>query len=200
MERMFGDLPNLALVQGDALKVDLDAVVPSDLPFSVVANLPYSVGTAVLMRLLEAEHLPARLTVMVQREVAERLIAEPPEMTVLSVAAQVLGETRIAFAVTPGNFMPPPKVDSAVVSVVPLGERLVARSRRPLFFALVNGGFRHKRKQIANSLAMEIDLPKDAVNTRLAAAGIDPLRRAQTLAVSEWLALLDVWERADDAV
>jgi 16S rRNA (adenine1518-N6/adenine1519-N6)-dimethyltransferase len=116
-------------------------------------------------------------------------------MTILSVAAQVLAEPKSEFSVAPGSFLPPPKVESTVVSLDPLGEQRLAASRRPLFFEIVNGGFRHKRKQILNSLAFECDLPKDAIASRLTNAGIDPMRRAQTLSVDEWLSLLDAWER-----
>jgi 16S rRNA (adenine1518-N6/adenine1519-N6)-dimethyltransferase len=190
----FGDLSNLRLVEGDALAVAIDELIPPGTTYAVVANLPYSVGSAVIMRLLELPNQPARMTVMVQHEVAERFIAKPPAMTVLSVAMQLLAKPRIAFTVHPGNFMPPPKVDSAVVILEPIGERLLARSRRPLFFRLVNGGFRHKRKQVANSIAMELALLKDEVNARLVRAGVDPMRRAETLAVEEWLSVLNVWE------
>jgi len=112
----------------------------------------------------------------------------------------VLSIPRIAFAVTPGNFVPPPKVDSSVVSIAPLGDKRLAASRRPLFFRLVNGGFRHKRKQILNSLAFEVETPKAEIIVRLESAGIDPLRRAQTLTVDEWLRLLDSWERAEQTI
>jgi 16S rRNA (adenine1518-N6/adenine1519-N6)-dimethyltransferase len=134
---------------------------------------------------------------MMQREVAERLVAQPPAMTVLTVATQILATAEIAFLLPAESFVPAPKVESAVVTLTPLGEERLAAGRRALFFQLVNAGFRHKRKQILNSLAFEIDLPKEELSKRLNDAGIDPLRRAQTLAVDEWLTLLETWERAE---
>jgi 16S rRNA (adenine1518-N6/adenine1519-N6)-dimethyltransferase len=190
----FGDLGRLTVVEADALKVDLNEFLAPGTRYSFVANLPFAVASPVLMRFLEQEHQPASMTVMVQREVAERLSAKPPEMSVLSVATQLLAEPRQDFVVPPGSFLPPPKVESAVVTLRPLGESRLAASRRPAFFKLVNNGFRHKRKQILNSLAMELDLPKDVISARLSSAGIDPMRRAQTLSVDEWIALLDAWE------
>jgi 16S rRNA (adenine1518-N6/adenine1519-N6)-dimethyltransferase len=115
-------------------------------------------------------------------------------MTVLGIAGQLLAETRREFGVSPGNFLPPPNVESAVVTIRPRPEPLIAPGRRPLFFTLVNAGFRHKRKQLLNSMAHELDLPRDAVTSRLTAAGIDPMRRAQTLSVDDWVRVLDAWE------
>ncbi len=197
MRATFGDIEVLQIHEADALKFDISTLLTDGKPYSLVANLPYSIASAVIMYFLEQPRPPDRITVMIQHEVAERLVAEPPDMTVLSVATQVLSIPRIAFAVTPGNFVPPPKVDSSVVSITPLGEKRLAASRRPLFFQLVNGGFRHKRKQVLNSLAFEVETPKAEIIARLESAGIDPLRRAQTLSVDEWLRLLDTWERAE---
>lgn len=200
MKATFGDIPELQIHEADALKFDISTLLTDGKPYSLVANLPYSIASAVIMYFLEQPTPPERITVMIQHEVAERLVAGPPDMTVLSVATQVLSIPRIAFAVTPGNFVPPPKVDSSVVSIAPLGDKRLAASRRPLFFRLVNGGFRHKRKQILNSLAFEVETPKAEIIVRLESAGIDPLRRAQTLTVDEWLRLLDSWERAEQTI
>jgi len=189
LRRTFGDLDRLDLIEGDALTIDLNTWAADHAPFSVVANLPYSAGTAILMRLLELATPPELLTVMVQREVAERLCAEPPEMTVLSVAAQLLSRPRVAFVVAPTVFLPPPKVESAVVVLAPRGEERLPIAARAAFFELVKGGFRHKRKQVANSLAMELDIAKPEATALLTRAGIDPLRRAETLGVDEWLTL-----------
>ena len=154
-------------MEGDALSIDIDVASP----FRVVANLPYSVGTAILMRLLELAEPPSSLTVMIQREVAERLSAEPPQMSVLGVAAQLLARPRIAFHVAPSVFLPPPRVESSVVVLTSLGDSRLPMAERADFFALVNAGFRHKRKQVANSLAMDLGLAKAEVIDLLAQAG-----------------------------
>jgi 16S rRNA (adenine1518-N6/adenine1519-N6)-dimethyltransferase len=111
----FGADSRFSLVEGDALAIDLAEIVPPDRDYLVAANLPYSVATAVLRRLLEEPHRPQRLAVMVQREVAERLVAQPPEMTILAVATRFYATARIAFPVPPSVFVPAPKVESAVV-------------------------------------------------------------------------------------
>ena len=196
LRNTFGNVEQLTVVEADALRVPLDQVIPGGASYSVVANLPYSVAAAVIMRFLELPDLPESMTVMVQREVAERLVATPPDMTVLSVAAQVLSDPKLNFMVAPGSFLPPPKVESAVVTLHPIGEARIATDQRPLFFEIVNGGFRHKRKQVLNSLALEFDVPKVEIASRLIAGGIDPMRRAQTISVAEWIELTRVWERA----
>ena len=188
LRRAFGDDPRFSLVEGDALRLAVADLVPPPTPYGVAANLPYSVGSAVLRHLLEAPHPPERLTVMLQLEVAERLTARPPEMSVLAVAVQFYAEGRVAFRVPPGVFIPPPTVESAVV-VLDVRPPPLPPGDRPRFFRIVNAGFRQKRKQVANSLAAELALPKDEVVAWLGSVGIDPMRRAQTLSVEEWVAL-----------
>ena len=185
----FGDTPGFQLVQENALATSSDDLFAEGEPFDVVANLPYSVGTAILRHLLEQPRKPRRLTVMLQKEVAERLTAEPPEMSVLSVATQFFAEPRMAFSVSPDVFIPPPKVESAVVILDVRDGPPLPIELQPLFFKIVNSGFRQKRKQVANSIADVLRLPKVGIAAWLTAADIDPTRRAETLTVDEWVIL-----------
>jgi 16S rRNA (adenine1518-N6/adenine1519-N6)-dimethyltransferase len=185
----FGDIPGFQLVQENALAISSDDLFAPGEPFDVVANLPYSAGTAILRHLLEQPRKPRRLTVMLQKEVAERLTARPPEMSVLGVATQFFAEPRLAFTVSPDVFIPPPKVESAVVILDVRDQPLLTAELQPLFFRIVNAGFRQKRKQVANSIADVLQLPKAGIATWLAAAGVDPTRRAETLTVDEWVIL-----------
>lgn len=190
LRETFGDDPRLHLVEGNVLAIDPAEVVPPDRPYAVAANLPYSVASAVLMHFLESSRPPRRLTVMVQREVAERIVARPPAMTILGVAAQFFTVPRIAFRVPPSVFVPPPKVESAVVVLDVKEELPLPPEDRARFFRVVNAGFRHKRKQLVNSLADELGAAKDEIAAWLAEAGIAPTRRAETLTVEEWVALV----------
>ena len=189
LRQTFGDDPRLHLVEGNALDLATDDLIPPGEPFVVAANLPYAVGSAVLRHLLEQRHRPRRLTVMLQKEVADRLVAEPPAMSVLGVAAQFYASTRLAFAVPPSVFIPPPSVESAVVILDVHPEPPLPDEEHARFFRVVNAGFRQKRKQVANSLAAELSLSKETVTDWLHGAGIDPMRRPQTLSVAEWVAL-----------
>lgn len=183
----FAEVPDFRLVEGDALAVDLAATLPPE-PYKVVANLPYSVAAAVIQRFLESEHPPATMTVMVQKEVALRLMAPPPDMSILSVATQFFSDPKLAFTVPPGVFIPPPRVDSAVVTLNTHAPAL-DRSEWPAFFRIVHAGFGQKRKNLANSLSHGLGIEKADVETWLRANDIDPMRRAETLSVAEWEAL-----------
>lgn len=190
---------NVRVVHADALEVDYTALTHGR-PYLVVANLPYSVATAIIERLLSGAHPPRRMVVMVQREVAERLCAEPPAVSVLSVAAQLYTTPRIAFRVGTGAFVPPPNVESAVVVLDTRAETPLPREEHRRFFRVVRAGFGQRRKRLANALAAGLGIPKDEVEVALRAAGIDPSRRAETLRLDEWLRLYhELRQRVGDA-
>jgi len=185
----FGGDPRFRLIEGNALQISTHELFPERHPFSVVANLPYAVGSAVVRHLLEQSHRPRRLAIMLQEEVAARMVAKPPAMSILTVAVQFYADARIAFAVPPSVFIPPPTVESAVAILDVRPDLLLPEPEHARFFRIVNAGFRQKRKQVANSLAAELSLPKSEVSAWLTSAEIDPMRRAQTLTVAEWVAL-----------
>ena len=110
-------------------------------------------------------------------------------MSVLGVATQFFAEPRLAFTVPPEVFIPPPKVESAVVILEVREEPPLPAELQPLFFKIVNSGFRQKRKQVANSIADVLQLPKAEIAAWLAESDVDPMRRAETLTVEEWVAL-----------
>jgi 16S rRNA (adenine1518-N6/adenine1519-N6)-dimethyltransferase len=142
----------------------------------------------VLRHLLEAACPPEMMVVTVQREVAERVVAHPPDMSLLAVSVQLYAQAEIVGRIPAGAFYPPPKVESAILRLrrrpalaVALAPGDVAR-----FFAVVRAGFGQKRKQLHNSLAGGLHLPAVVVSGALAQAGIDGRRRAETLALEEW--------------
>jgi 16S rRNA (adenine1518-N6/adenine1519-N6)-dimethyltransferase len=187
LEARFAGRPHVSFVHADVLDVP-----PGDLagmrPYKVVANLPYYITSAILRHFLEAPQKPISLTVMVQREVAERMSANPPDMSLLAVAVQFYGRPKVIFRVPPGAFSPPPKVDSAVVyiQVYEPGTEPVRPRSEAGFFRVAQAGFGQKRKQLGNTLASGLALPKEMVVSRLKDVGIDPSRRAETLSLQEW--------------
>lgn len=191
LRAQFADRPHFRLVEGNALDVAIGALIPPGEEYVVAANLPYAVASAVLRRMVELPPRlrPRRLALMMQKEVAERLVAQPPNLTIIGVAAQFYAVPRIAFEVPPTVFIPPPTIQSAVVILDVRRELPLPEAERGRFFRIVNAGFRQKRKQVANSLAAELDLSKEAVTAWLVGADIDPMRRAQTLTVQEWAEL-----------
>ncbi len=181
----------LVLVEGDALDQDLTGLVPP--PYDVVANLPYHITSPILHRLLGETPRPDRLVLMVQREVAERIAAPPGGMSYLSVFVQYHAKVRIVVDVPPEAFEPEPAVRSAVIALepYPADDRLGDADQEDALWRLVQAGFRERRKMLHNVLTRQLPIEPARVDAALAAASIAPDRRPQTLAVGEWISLLE---------
>ncbi len=191
LEERFADRPHVEIVQADALEVDLATLLGKDAAdYKVVANLPYYVTTAILRCLLESDVPPCLLVLTMQREVAERIAARPGAMSLLAVSVQVYGAARVVSRLKPGVFYPRPGVESTIVRIDPHPEPPLAPDERERFFCIVRAGFGQPRKQIKNSLAAGLRVDGERVVNWLQTTGIDPRRRAETLSVGEWLALL----------
>jgi len=184
---------NVEIVAADALAIDAARLAGPR--YLVVANLPYSSGTAIVRRLLEADPPPRSLTVMLQREVAERMAATPPDMSILAVATRFYGEPKVLFRIGGGAFVPPPRVESAVIRVETHPPPL-PREQHEAFFRVVHAGFGQRRKQLANALSAGLFLPRDVVMEALARAGIPSTERAERLSVGDWARLQRAFEQA----
>ncbi len=184
---------SLTLIQADALDLELTPVVPA--PYAVVANLPYHITSPVLHRLLGAPPRPARLVLMVQREVAERISAAPGGGSYLSVFCQYHARVRVAALVPASAFEPVPAVDSAVLVLEPWHDDDPASPRRlppdveGRLWRVVQAAFRERRKMLRNVLARQLPVGSTEVEAALAATAIDGTRRPQTLSVEEWVRL-----------
>ena len=190
----FGD--SIRLVEADAARADfarLAAGAPGGAPegrVAVVGNIPYHLTSPILFALLDQAEIVSRAVLMVQREVAERLAAWPgtKDWGLLSVLLQQLGQVEIDRIVPRGAFHPPPRVDSAVVRIDLHGrEPRAAEPRR--FRLLVKAGFAQRRKILMNALEASRVAPREKLEAALRSAGIDPIRRGETLSVEEWEAL-----------
>jgi len=190
----FGD--SIRLVEADAARADfarLAAGAPGGAPegrVAVVGNIPYHLTSPILFALLDQAETVSRAVLMVQREVAERLAAWPgtKDWGLLSVLLQQLGQVEIDRIVPRGAFHPPPRVDSAVVRIDLHGrEPRAAEPRR--FRLLVKAGFAQRRKILMNALEASRVAPREKLEAALRSAGIDPIRRGETLSVEEWEAL-----------
>lgn len=183
------DDPRLRVVAADMLDAD-PAELTGGSAYTVVANLPYYAAAPILRRFLEASHRPSRLVVLLQREVAESAVAAPGTISLFSVSVQVYAAARIVGHVKPGSFLPPPKVDSSILRLdlypQPHG---FDSGEADDFFEVVRAGFGTRRKQIANALSHGLGEDRARIVAALDGAGIDPKRRAETLAIDEWGAL-----------
>ncbi len=168
----------------------------SGIPFKVCANLPYYITTPIIMYLLEQKLPLERLVVMVQKEVAERMIAQPGgrDYGAISVAMQYYTEPKIAFIVKAGSFLPAPKVDSAVLVCKRRTVPPVDVPNEKTFFKVVAAAFSVRRKMLTNSLKNMGGLTSEQVKAWLERAGIDGKRRAETLSLEEFAALARTWK------
>ncbi|MGC2062276.1 MAG: 16S rRNA (adenine(1518)-N(6)/adenine(1519)-N(6))-dimethyltransferase RsmA [Thermodesulfovibrionales bacterium] len=171
---------NIELIEGDALKFNYEEINR----FKVVANIPYYITTPVIFRLLEAKQTLESMTLTIQKEVGERIVAPPggKDYGVLSIAIQCYAIPVLKFIVPKEAFHPVPKVDSAVVQISLRKEPLVSAKDEELFFKVVRTAFSQRRKTLSNSLKPF----GPAVRDLLAKAGIDPQRRPETLSIEEF--------------
>ena len=160
--------------------------------YKVVANLPYYITSAAIRHLLESVPPPELLVLTVQREVAERMVASPPDMSLLALGVQFYATARIVEHIPAGAFYPKPKVDSAVVRLERRPEPVVSGVSAEAFFRAARAGFSQPRKQLRNSLAAGMAVPPAKAEAWLTGAGIAPQRRAETLTLQEWGALAQV--------
>lgn len=195
-ETMAG-VDNFKLVLQDVLKVDLKALIAEEfpgMPVAVCANLPYYITSPILMRLLE-EKLPIQhITVMVQKEAADRITATPGtrEAGAISYAVDYYAKPRLLFTVQPGSFYPPPKVTSAVIQLQVREQPAVQVEDEAGFFKLVRAAFGQRRKTAANSISNGMGLPKAKVAAALQAAGLSPTARPEQLTLEDFCALQKV--------
>ena len=180
---------NLEVVQQDILQFDL-SVLPPD--YVVVANVPYYITSKIIKMLLSADNKPRRIVLLIQKEVAERLAAEPGNMSILALSAQVFAEVSLSAVVPAKFFTPPPKVDSQVVVLTTRPESLLKDVEEKAFFRVVKAGFSAKRKMLRSSLSGGLGISKTEVEELLAQVGIDPNVRAEALSVSQWIALTKI--------
>lgn len=180
---------NVRIVQGDILKVNIPEIMGSE-PFKVAANLPYYITTPIIMTLLERRLPISRLVTMVQKEVADRMVAEPGTRVygALSVAVQYYTQPHVELDVPPRSFIPAPEVDSVVIVCDVREKPPVTVADEKLFFRVVRAAFGQRRKTLSNALK-GAGFDKELIRTALPAAGIDGTRRGETLSLTEFAAI-----------
>jgi len=192
LRERFRDREHVHVLEANVLSVapeELLARGGGGLPYVVVGNLPYFIGSAIVRHFLAARAQPRRLLVTLQAEVARNVAAAPGDMTFLSAEVQYYAEPRLLFEVPPSAFRPPPKVRSAVLRLDTRHGTAVEVDDREAFFRLVQAGFAARRKQLRNALAIGLGCGPAEAEALLLEAGLDADRRAQTLTLQEWAAL-----------
>jgi 16S rRNA (adenine1518-N6/adenine1519-N6)-dimethyltransferase len=190
---------NVELVARNLLFLD-PLEVFGETPYKLVANLPYYITAPTFRHFLESENPPVCIVVMVQHEVARRIVAAPGDLSLLAISVQFYGRPRIIAQVPARAFYPAPKVDSAIlrIDVNPQSSQIaqapLTHEERDRFFRVVQAGFFQKRKQLHNSLSHGLHRKDEDIRAWLATAAIDPGRRAETLSIEEWLRIWQVIE------
>ena len=186
---------NLEVVKSDILKVDFNELFnQEEIPVKVVANLPYQISTPLLFRFVESRKVFSTLTLMLQKEVAERMIAPPggKDYGPLSIFVQMVGNLFIPFSVKPTAFYPSPRVESAVIHMAWKEKPMVGRREEEWFRKIVKGCFSYRRKTLINALKhSDLPLPSD-LEPRMKRIGIDPQRRPETLSIQEFAHLAEI--------
>ena len=182
---------NIRIVPGDILKVDIPEIMGEG-PFKVAANLPYYITTPIIMALLERRLPITQLVTMVQKEVAERMVAKPGSKIygALSVAVQYYTEPKIVLDVPPRSFIPAPEVDSVVIACRVRQAPAVEVKEEAMFFRVVKAAFGQRRKTLQNAMKAA-GIEKEAVKASLEEAGIEGTRRGETLSLAEFAAIAD---------
>ena len=184
---------NVRIIYGDVLKLDVPTIM-NHKPFKVVANLPYYITTPIIMSLLESKLPIERLVVMVQKEVALRMVAKPgtKDYGALSVAVQYYTEPDIVLDVPPKSFLPAPAVTSSVIRCVLRDKPPVDVIDEKLFFRVVKAGFAQRRKTFSNTMKTT-GLTRDRIEELLAKANIDSQRRGETFTLQEFADVANAW-------
>jgi 16S rRNA (adenine1518-N6/adenine1519-N6)-dimethyltransferase len=180
---------SVEIVEADVLTVDLGAVAAG--PYCLIGNVPYYITTPILFHALQPPR-PERAVYLVQREVAERIVAEPgtKEYGALSVNLQAVAKAKLLFRVAPGSFQPPPKVESAVVRIEPRSDPVIDGQHEGAYRRFVQDAFGMRRKQMRRVLRSLWALSAEAAEAALLAAGVDPSARPETLSPDRFAALV----------
>ncbi len=188
-EKLARDLPhrlkadNLEVIQADILRFDFTRLPAG---YKVVANIPYYLTSNLIRILSEAANPPAMAVLLIQKEVAERVVAQPGDMSVLSVTAQFYWAVELGEPVSAHLFTPPPKVDSQILILRRHAEPLFPGVDAKVFFRLVKAGFSQRRKTLLNTLSAGLQLSREQVGVLCGEAGIEPGLRAQALSLDNW--------------
>jgi len=179
------DFKSVEIINADILNYQLQTT-----NYKLIANLPFYITAPVIRKFLESKNPPKEMILIVQKEVAQRICAKPPKMSILAVSVQFYANPKIISYISKKSFSPVPKVDSAIIKIVL--HKKYKDINIGLFFKIVKAGFSHPRKQLANNLPKELKLNKEKINDLLLKNNIKSSQRAETLSIKDWIQLTKV--------
>jgi 16S rRNA (adenine1518-N6/adenine1519-N6)-dimethyltransferase len=186
------NVKNIKIIEQDALKLDFSQYTQK--PYKLIANLPYYITSPVIRKFLELKKPPESMILMVQKEVAQRICANPPKLSLLAISVQFYAKPKIISYVSKKSFWPRPKVDSAIIKIVPFKVRW-SKEYTEKFFKIVKVGFSHPRKQLINNLSKGLNFKKPKIEKWLLKNKIQPSQRAETLSVKYWQKLTKTYSK-----
>ncbi len=194
LEKTLKNFNNIKIIQKDILGFQVSSFKFQE--YKVVANLPFYLTGPIIRKFLETETLPKEMILVVQKEVAQRICAKPPRMSVLAVSVQIYAIPKIISYISKKSFWPQPKVDSAIIKIIPKNAEFLSQPNIKIqyFFKIVKAGFSQPRKQLANNLSKELKIDKKKTEQWLLKNKIIPSQRAETLTVEDWLKLLNNYD------
>ena len=183
LKEIMKDYKNVEIIQGDILKIQ-------ELPlnrYKLVANIPYYLTSPLIRLFLESRQPPQEMTLLIQKEVAQRICAKPPKTNLLAVAVQLYSQPKIISYISKKSFWPQPKVDSAIIKISRIKRPKNTKTEK--FFQIVKAGFSSPRKQLANNLSKKLNLDQEKIKKALTECHLDIRVRAENLRVEDWLKL-----------
>ena len=189
-------ISNVLVIEGDILKMDISELIGNyslqTTHYKLIGNIPYYITAPLIRKFLESGQKPSIMVLMVQKEVAQRICAKPVQnqMSLLAISVRFYAEPEIIAYVSKKSFRPSPKVDSAIIKIAVKKPKDLPKIDSELFFKIVKAGFAGKRKQLINTLSRGLDKTKERVKDVLEQAMIQPERRAESLSLEEWVALV----------
>ena len=196
LKKTLSGFNNIEIINTDILRIKTKSYKLKAISYKVVANIPYYLTSPLIRKLLEYDPPvggpPQEIILMVQKEVAKRICAKPPDMNLLAVSVQFYAEPKIVSYVSKNCFWPSPKVDSAIIKIIPNKVRpSVIRKKdfNKLFFKIVKAGFSQPRKQFGNNLSKNLKTDRKKIDEWLLNNNIKPAQRAETLSIKNWIEL-----------
>lgn len=184
LKNKFDNYKNVKIEEGDALEINSQKFEVKENGYKVVGNIPYYITSHLIRNILEDWPAPKSVVLMVQKEVAQRICAKPPDMSLLALSVRYYATPKIISYVSSGSFMPAPEVDSAIVKFSEFKKQDKEFSKN--LFTVARAGFGGKRKQLLNSLSSGLKKTREEIEEKLELSGIDPQKRPGTLTVQEW--------------
>jgi 16S rRNA (adenine1518-N6/adenine1519-N6)-dimethyltransferase len=188
LKERFKDIKNIEIIEADILKYQIELK-----NYKVIGNLPFYLTAPIIRKLLEIENQPSLMALIIQKEVGQRICVNPPKMNLLATSVQIYSHPEIISYIPKTSFWPTPKVDAAVIKIIPK-ENKINKPDSNLFFKIIKAGFSQPRKQLINNLSAGLKIDKNKTGEWLKKNNLSPKQRAETLNIKEWLILTEEYK------